>query len=163
SPVDDRRVRIYGPDVIEGSAGDDTTSANEQPAVGVAPQRALFAKGVGGGVEERRSKQLRVGHRSAARSARTRPTATNTRSGGAHGKNPARGVGRAAEAPAPPRPESAHRLSNRLADRDGEHQRRFADRLAAENHGGLAGVAQETHTKIQRHFGPRRQLVRRGA
>ena len=81
APVNERRVRIRAPDVVERTARDDPPVANQQSSVGFAAQRVAFAKGVGGRVKERGSKELRAAHRSATRSVRTRRTAKKMRSG----------------------------------------------------------------------------------
>src|SRR5262249_34012960 len=59
--------------------------------------------------------------------------------------------------------EGGDRITNRLAHRNREHQRRLTHRFAPEDDVRLAGVPQELDSEIRGHFGPRGQLVRRRA
>ena len=60
------------------------------------------------------------------------------------GEEDALGRRRELRAPlAPPFAERRHRIANRLAHRNRQHQRRLAHRLAAEDHTGLSGALQK--------------------
>src|SRR5580765_2289310 len=82
TPIDDRGAGIHASYVVKAAARDDASVTHEQSPISVDLEGAVLAKGIGAGVEQSGAKELRsAAHRRAVRSARTRRTAKNTRSG----------------------------------------------------------------------------------
>src|SRR5258707_14644544 len=85
APVNDIRLGIRVPHLVEAAAGGDAAGPNQQSAIGVRVESARVMKRIGGGVKDGGSKKLGAAHPNAARPARPRRPAKKIRSGVAGG------------------------------------------------------------------------------